>query len=390
MPIKVLHIIPTLGRGGAERQLLNLVCNTRSAELEHVVCYLHPPGDFGEELQQTGLTVICLNLPNRWPFLFAPFRLIPKLKDLKPDIIQTWLYEADFSARFSTKRRSIPIINTLHLTSYEPETVAAAGWPRWKMAALRHVDRLSARWSRPLFVAVSETVRRSAIRQLNIPAPEIRVIYNSINQETLRSAPGDANNLRREFDLPSKGFVYVNVGRLAPQKGQRFLLEAFRVVAQDHDDVFLAFVGDGPLRDELQTLAEELGIIDRVRFLGSRQDIGACLEMGDAFVFPSSFEGLPLAPIEAMLKGLPCIATRIGPIEEFVTNRENGILVTHGSVTELVDAMREIYADPELRTRIAARARQLAFERFDSSIGMHSWKKLYREVALSKGNGLKP
>src|ERR1700752_4032234 len=357
MPIKVLHIIPTLGRGGAERQLLNLGCNTRSAELEHVVCYLHPPGDFGEKLQQTGLTVICLNLPNRWPFLFAPFRLIPKLKDLKPDIIQTWLYEADFSARFSTKRRSIPIINTLHLTSYEPETVAAAGWPRWKMAALRHVDRLSARWSRPLFVAVSETVRRSAIRQLNIPAPEIRVIYNSINQETLRSAPGDANNLRREFDLPSKGFVYVNVGRL---------------------------------RDELQTLAEELGIIDRVRFLGSRQDIGACLEMGDAFVFPSSFEGLPLAPIEAMLKGLPCIATRIGPIEEFVTNRENGILVTHGSVTELVDAMREIYADPELRTRIAARARQLAFERFDSSIGMHSWKKLYREVALSKGNGLKP
>jgi len=118
-----------------------------------------------------------------------------------------------------------------------------------------------------------------------------------------------------------------------------------------------------------------------VRFLGRRRDIGACLEFGDAFVFPSLFEGLPLAPIEAMLKGLPCIGTRIGPMQEIVTNRENGLLVAHGSVSELADAMTEIYCDSELRQKLASSGKRLAFERFDNAMGLRAWEQLYREVA---------
>ena len=82
-----------------------------------------------------------------------------------------------------------------------------------------------------------------------------------------------------------------------------------------------------------------------------------------------------------MLKGLPCIGTRIGPMQEIVTNRENGLLVAHGSVSELADAMTEIYRDSGLREQLATKAKRLAFERFDSVMGLRAWEQLYREVA---------
>lgn len=384
MPIRVLHVITTLGRGGAERQLVNLVCNTRADEFEHRVCYLTPPGDFADELKDSGHAVTFLDLPRRWPWIFAPFRLGPLLREHKPDIIQTWLLEADLAARFSTLTKRIPIINTLHTTTYEPETIRAGGWPRWKLAVFRQLDRWTAGLTKPLFVAVSETVRRSAIKHLHVPSQDVRLIYNSINQETLRSEPGDSSQLRSDFNIPPASFVFVNVGRMDPQKGQSYLLHAFKRVAGEHPNTYLVFVGDGPLFKDLVALTNKLAIRDRVRFLGSRPDVGACLELGDAFVFPSIIEGLPLAPIEAMLKGLPCIATRIGPIQEIITDRENGLLVAHGSVDELATAMTELYLDPRLRENLSTRGKQLAIERFDSGMGMKAWEQLYREVARAK------
>jgi glycosyltransferase involved in cell wall biosynthesis len=381
MTIKVLHVITSLGRGGAERQLVNLVCNTEGAEFTHSVCYLHPPGDFVSELEAAGHEVICLNLPRKWPWLFAAARLVPLLRAQRPDLIQTWLFEADISARLSTLiGPRIPIINTLHLTTYDAETIRAAGWPPRKMAALQRIDRWTARAARPLFIAVSEAVKRSALRNLGVRAERVRVIYNSIDQATLSCAPGEPERIRQAAQIPAAAFVYVNVGRLAPQKGQPVLLRAFRQVAAELPTAYLVFVGEGPEEEALKTQARELGISERVRFLGRRTDVGACLAMADAFVFPSLFEGLPLAPIEAMLKGLPCIVTRIEPVLELFTDNETGLLVAPGSVDELAAAMAKLYGDPELRRQLAAHALAAAGARFDSRTGLRAWEQLYREL----------
>ncbi len=382
MTLRVLHVITSLGRGGAERQLVNLVRNTDRAEFAHVICYLHPPDDFAAELQAAGHEVICLHLPRKWPWLFAPARLVPLLRARRPDLVQTWLFEADVSVRLSrlTGPR-IPIINTLHLTTYDAETIRAAGWPPHKMAVLRRLDRWTARRARPLFVACSEAVKRSAVRNLGVPAAHVRVIYNSIDQATLRCAPDAPRHLRQEAQLPAAGFVFVNVGRLSPQKGQSVLLRAFQLVAAALPDAYLVFVGEGPEAAALAALARELGVSERVRFLGRRTDVGACLALADAFVFPSLFEGLPLAPIEAMLKGLPCIVARIEPVLELFVDGETGMLVAPGSVEELATAMMKLYREPELRRQLGERGRAAAGERFDSRTGLRAWEQLYRELA---------
>jgi glycosyltransferase involved in cell wall biosynthesis len=152
-------------------------------------------------------------------------------------------------------------------------------------------------------------------------------------------------------------------------------------VATEWPNAYLAFIGDGPSTLSLESLAAELGLSGRVKFLGERTDVGACLEMSDVFVFPSLFEGLPLAPIEAMLKGLPCIVTRIEPVLELFADNETAIVVSPGSVEELANAMRRIYGDAALRHRLGSQGRSKAMENFDSSIGLHAWEELYLELA---------
>jgi glycosyltransferase involved in cell wall biosynthesis len=275
----------------------------------------------------------------------------------------------------------IPMITTLHLTSYDQATIEAAHWPPRKVAALQQIDKFTARRTRPLFIACSHAVRQSAIRNLHLPPDDVRVIYNSIDQATLVCEPGAATELRKSCNIPADGFVFVNVGRLAPQKGQPVLLRAFRKVATEWPNAYLAFIGDGPSTLSLESLAAELGLSGRVKFLGERTDVGACLEMSDVFVFPSLFEGLPLAPIEAMLKGLPCIVTRIEPVLELFADNETAIVVSPGSVEELANAMRRIYGDAALRHRLGSQGRSKAMENFDSSIGLHAWEELYLELA---------
>jgi glycosyltransferase involved in cell wall biosynthesis len=250
------------------------------------------------------------------------------------------------------------------------------------MAVLKQLDRWTARATDPLFIAISESVKRSAVRNLGLRPADIRVIYNSIDPATLQCPPEEPIRIRRDAGIPCGAFVYLNVARLSPEKGQPALLRAFKEVAASVADAYLVFAGEGPQAAAYQTLASELGIRDRVHFLGNRADVGACLEMADAFVFPSLFEGLSSAAIEAMLKGLPCIASRIETMLDLFVDGETGLLVTPGSEAALASAMLTLYRDPDLRRRLGASARAAAIERFDSRHGMRVWSQFYRELAL--------
>jgi glycosyltransferase involved in cell wall biosynthesis len=300
----------------------------------------------------------------------------------RPDLIQTWLFDADLSARLAILiGPRVRLVNTLHLTSYDADTIRAARWPPLKIAILKWIDRVTARWTQPLFVAVSQTVKRSAVRNLEVPEKDVRVIYNSIDQATLRCAPDEAQRIRSEAQIPLDAFIYLSVGRLAPQKGLPVLLHAFKIVAETLPKTYLVLVGEGSEKEPLAALAKELAIEERIRFLGRRTDVGACLQMADVFVFPSLFEGLPLAPIEAMLKSLPIVATRIEPVLELLVDNETARLVAVDSIDELAAAMIELQRKPELRWRLGAAAKAAALRSFDSRTGLDAWKQLYRELA---------
>lgn len=386
MVIHILHVLTSLGRGGAERHIVDLAANMDRDEFRHTVCYLRPPDTLAAEMRAVGVAVIGLELPGKHPFLSAATRLLPILRSHRPDVIHTETYDADISARLvRLAGNRTPIVTSIGNLAYEPEMVAMAGWSPTKVAVLRSLDWLSARWSTPQFVAVSHFVERSAIKRLKVPPARIRTIYNAVNPDALHCAPDQSSQLRQSLGIPERGFVYLTVGRVDPPKGHRHLLHAFARLVASQPDAYLVVVGDGPSVGEVHRLAGELGIAERMRMPGSRADVGVFLEMADVFVFPTVFEGFGLALVEAMFKALPCVASRIGPLPELITDGETGLLVPPGVSDELAAGMANLYNDPARRRAMGAAAQQDASRRFHIQVLAPQWEQLYRELARREG-----
>lgn len=159
---------------------------------------------------------------------------------------------------------------------------------------------------------------------------------------------------------PHEGRVVGNVARLVEQKDQRLLVEAAPAILERVPDARFVVVGDGPLRDVLERDAAGLPF----EFTGARDDVPAELARFDVFAFPSRFEGLCLAVIEAQAAGVPVAATPVGGIRETVVDGETGLLVAPGDAAALADAVCRLLTDATLAARLAAEARRRVNERF--------------------------
>ncbi len=377
---RVLHIIPSLKGGGAERQLTNIVCNA-SGEFGHLICVFQDSDFFAPEVRRAGHAVRELGLTGKHPWLSGVRRLLPVIRDYQPDLIKTWLYDANIVGRLALLRnRKIPLVTTLHSLDYEPETMRAGDWSPVNVEGLRRIDKLTARLTNPHFVAVSNYVKKSAQKRLGIADARIEVIYNGVDPESLKCAAGEAESLRRELEIPAEAFVYVTVGRVDTLKNHALLLRVFPQILENVPQAYLAIVGTGILEQELKDLANSLGIEQRVRFLGRRKDVGACLEMGDAFVFPTLLEGHPLALVEAMFKKLPCAASDLEVLREVIVDGESGILFDLNKSDELVRAMTELFRQPELARRLGEEARRVAEKRFHIRVAVAEWENYYRRI----------
>jgi len=147
------------------------------------------------------------------------------------------------------------------------------------------------------------------------------------------------------------------VGRFNEQKNHKGLLEAFRLLLQEHPRCTLDLLGDGELRQPMETYSKELGIREKVRFLGSRSDVYSYLQEADIFLMPSKFEGMPMTIIEAMGTGLPVVASPVGGIPDMLTHGESGLLAS-GEPEVFAQAVELLISDEALRSRLGRQARQ--------------------------------
>ena len=172
--------------------------------------------------------------------------------------------------------------------------------------------------------------------------------------------------------------VMICVGRLSPEKGHAGLLQAFASLERARD-VQLFLVGDGPSRSELERLAREHLISERVHFLGSMSEAATLAEIADAdlLALPSFLEGLPLVLMEAMALGVPVVAPRVAGIPELVDDGRNGLLFTPSNWGELADRLSRLLDDPALCARLAARARKTVSSEFDIRLAAAKLSQLF-------------
>jgi glycosyltransferase involved in cell wall biosynthesis len=271
------------------------------------------------------------------------------LRRLRPDIFHvhlTWPLGAKNALLSAIASRVPAVVVTVQLYMDVPVTL---GMRVQQRIIGRSVDRI---------LPVS---RHNAIRlegQLGWPRSKMEVIHNAVDVAAFDRTPDPA--LRQVIGGPEDRPIVLVVARLDQQKGHRHLLAAAREIPE----AVFALAGEGPLRSALEAMACDMGVRDRIRFLGERSDVPDLLAACDIFVLPSLYEGLPISVLEAMAARRPVVATAIGGTDEAVVHGETGLLVPPADPTSLAAAIRRVLADDELRARLGKAGRARVAERF--------------------------
>jgi len=209
------------------------------------------------------------------------------------------------------------------------------------------------------------------------------VIYNGIDKKDFTTI--DGKYIRQELRIPLGATVIGTVGRLVSQKGHKYLLAAFALIKDEFPGARLLLVGEGSRMDELKNYAKGLSVDKEVIFAGLRRDIPQMLSAMDIFVFPSLWEGLGNALLEAMAAGKPVIATNIPPIREVINSEQAGILVPPADPAAIASAVRLLLQDRALAASLGKTSQERAFSSFGIDRTVTMYLDLYKGILSMKG-----
>lgn len=352
--MQVGYVVTSLATGGAEAMLLR---QTQYSDREATVFRLGGSADLEPDFEANGTEVVDLDVDS----VVSPTdlrRAYSTLLDYDLDVLHAHLPSSMIVARIAGRAAGVgTVVSTHHMSMDYP-------------LGLRTVERAT-RFLDSHEVAVSEGVRESQSWRFDVP--DWSVIYNGIDVAEFNARVNDAEP-PDEFD--DDGPVFLNVGRYAPEKGQRYLIEAMADVVVERPDARAVIVGHGPDRDALETAVAELNLEDNVYVTGKVpvRQIHDYYALADVFVLPSLNEGLPITALEAMAAELPIVGTRVQGVEEVVTERI-GRLCPPRSPDELAEAMLAVASGD--RESMGERALERAYERFDIDNTVNAYERLY-------------
>ncbi|MCS7240864.1 MAG: glycosyltransferase [Candidatus Bipolaricaulota bacterium] len=377
---RLILVVTGLDLGGAENQVVHLAKRLQRRGWDVWVLSLRPPGVLAKELHDARIPAIFLGIRSRLGAPFGALRLIKMIRRLKPHIVHAHMFHANLLCRLVRPFAPVPVlVCTAHSTYEAPSSAKCPQEVTWREWAYRLTD--------PLCDLTTQVSRAGLARYLAVKAVspyKALVVYNGIDTAFFQPDQALREKLRRELGVGNT-FVWLSVGRLEPQKDHHTLLRAFALLGAY--EATLIIVGEGRLRHELEELANSLGLDDRVRFLGRRQDIPALMNAADAFVLSSVWEGFPLVLVEALACGLPVVATDSGGPRELLDEERVGYLVQPKDPTALAQAMRLVMElSPTERQRMGERGRRHILNRFDLDSIVNEWDALYTHLlAHAKG-----
>ncbi len=310
-----------------------------------------------ERLKASGVRIINTTLDNN-PFV-SILKLSKIMRSENIHIVHTQGGRDDFYARVAGRIAKVPVVVNTVATLVEGYDVTFL-----KKIVYVLCDRLTERFV-DQFIVVSESLRKTIIRNHGIQPDKVIKIYNGIELDQYQPHPGSREKIRKEFLISEEEFLVGTAGRLVYEKGIEFLIRSVQKVLKTFPKTKFLLVGDGPLKMKLENLARELGIMEYCIFSGFRDDIPEILSSLDLFVLPSILEGHPIVILEAMAMAKPIVASDINGVREQIENGRTGVLVPRGDPQALAEAINQMLKERIEANKLGMEARKQVEEIFD-------------------------
>ncbi|MBL8231425.1 MAG: glycosyltransferase [Bryobacterales bacterium] len=370
----ILLLTTGLAIGGAEAQVALLARSLRQRGWQVGVVSMIPPRAYATELEGDGIVVNSLGMRPGIPDPRGLLRLRSLLRRFRPHVLHCHMVHANLLGRIARLFTAVPVVVSTAHSIHEGGT--------WRDLAYRATD-----WLSDVTTNVSQRGLHRYFHDGLIKQGRGLWIPNGLDLHLYRRSPDVRAKARMEEGW-TEDFVWLAVGNLREPKDYPTMFRAHARLRQQGVSARLAIAGTGHLEAELRSLALGLGIEHQVRFLGTRGDVPRLLQAADAFVMSSSWEGTPMALLEASAAELPAVATDVGGIGEVIVDGKTGLLVPSGDPSALSDAMRRVLTmNPRDRLALGRAARERVEQYYAIGVVTSLWEELYMKTLSQRVPG---
>jgi glycosyltransferase involved in cell wall biosynthesis len=377
-PHRILILNNEFHMGGLEKKLFEFLVRSDRSRFRYAVCCLKEGGYFKPGIEALGIPFYENLLKHRFDALaFRAFEHI--LRREQSELIYT--FTNPNTVLFASMARSRRLVERV-VVSYHATGGSEGGRqvPRYLVPLVRRLDAL---------LALAEEHKRYLCESEGLPLEKIRVIYNGVDTALYRPpVAGERAAIRAGIGLPAGALVIMSVASLKELKRLDLLLSAAAPFLRRADaDARLVFVGQGPERAALESLAERLGVADRVVFCGIRDDVNVLLRAADIVALSSRTEAFPNVILEAMATGLPVVSTDVGSVGEMVEPGRSALVVPPGDEAAFRGAVEGLASSEPMRREFGKRGREIVEERFRIETMCEAREALFEELLASGSAG---
>ncbi len=385
--IRILHIITRMIRGGAQESTLLLVDGLKDPPYNYdvVLCSgptFGPEGEIISEINRNRIPFFIINDLVRNPNLIKDLKALIKLYNLMKkipfDIVHTHTSKAGVLGRIAAKLAGVPIIiHSPHghiFHSYFSYPITSFYILLERFCSL-FTDRI---------IALTDNDKVEHINCKIAPEDKFVVIHNGVQIEKFEKMQLNAAKKKDELQIPQNFDIVATVGRLVPEKGQQYLIDAVQKIIEKIPHVVFLVIGSGPLKNKLETKVKRLGLNNHVRFLGIRDDLAEILQTIDLFALPSLNEGMGRVLVEAMACSKPVVASCVGGIRDVVQDNITGVLVPPKDADKLAIAIVDLLKDKDRARKMGLEGKKRATDYFTVKSMVEKTHALYKELITSE------
>jgi glycosyltransferase involved in cell wall biosynthesis len=368
--IKVLHLIKSLGRGGAEMLLVESLALHNSEMFElHYLYFLPWKNQVVQQLTEAGGKVNCLEATNSFNIFLRASDVIKYIKKHNIDLLPCHMPVTGLLGRYVHSKINIPILYTEHNLQERYHIIT------------RFFNKITFNYQTET-IAVSGDVKNSIDKNIK-PRINVSVVENGINADTFVRNKEDGMRIRSKYNIPQNAVVVGNIAVFRSQKRLKEWVEVFASSSKSNANLFGLLVGQGPFMEQVKATIDTLGLQNKIILAGLQSDVKSFYSAIDIFMMTSLYEGLPIALLEAMSMECAVVSTNAGGIKSVIRNGEDGFLVDVSDWKDLSILLDKLYLNPNLIEQYGAKARIRVMESHDLNKTVLALEKMYLRTVTS-------